>query len=578
MTGLADATIEQMGALGAVTEMLVEVERTISSMQAVRDGILAVGSRLAVEVAGQAGSRDEADLALRTVAAELAAALRVSDRTLQRRMTDATWRVERFPRVWEAQGAGRISAAHARVICDAADHLDDPADREAYSAQMVGFAETESPNRVARMARRVAERFQARPIGERHKEARKKRGVWVKDLPDGMAELGMLGPAALVHGAFDRLTQMSKTVQEQSSSPATPKGAAASRESAFGPAADASGGNDSRTLGQIRADLALDLLLTGAPGGHDTPGGLLAAMTASVSVTVPVTTLMGRGTTPAELNGCVPIDPDTARRLAGAASGWDRLLTHPHTGALLAVDRYRPSAELKRHLRARDQRCRFPTCGYPPSESDIDHHHDAALGGSTTVENLGHLCRRHHVLKHQTPWHVEPLADGLYAWTSPTGKVYIDRPPPPNTAHLHRRRHPRTLLRRRGSGAREASVLRRIDRDDVLRQRLHGHRAHRLALTRHDDPHRVVGFHERSRGHEVSEIIDGVAELTVLHAGLPLLIQEKPTVREHLCPDVVVPGLLRDERVGGLPVVHPTRIAQDATAERRRAGTARTHV
>ncbi|WP_223622814.1 HNH endonuclease signature motif containing protein [Microbacterium sp. EST19A] len=462
MTGLANATIEQVGALGAVTEMLVEVERTISSMQAVRDGFLAVGSRLAVEVAGQADSVDEADLALRTVAAEFAAALRVSDRTLQRRMTEASWRVERFPLVWQAQGAGRISAGHARVICDAAEHLEDAVDRDAYSAEMVGFAETESANRVARRARRVAERFQARPIEERHKDARKKRGVWVKDLADGMAELGMRGPAALVHGAFDRLTQMAESVQEQSPPAGSDTDAAASaRESAFGPGADAAwtagddasgagpaeGGDagraaadagataakDPRALGQIRADLALDLLLTGAPAGHDTAGGMLAAITANVSITVPATTLMGRGTTPAELNGCIPIDPDTARRLAGAASGWDRLLTHPFTGALLAVDRYRPTADLRRHLRARDQRCRFPTCGYPPQDCDIDHHHDAALGGGTTVENLGHLCRRHHVLKHHTPWHVEPLADGLYAWTSPTGQTYIDRPPPPNT-------------------------------------------------------------------------------------------------------------------------------------------------
>ena len=430
MTALADATVEQVNALGAVTEMLVEVERTISSMQAVRDGFLAVGSRLAVDIAQQAASRDEAELALRTVAAEFAAALRVSDRTVQRRMTDASFLVERFPLVWRALGAGRISAAHARVICDAGEHLDDPAARDAYSAEVIGFAETESPNRVARWARRVAERYQARPVSDRHKDARKKRAVWVRDLPDGMAELGMLGPAALVHGAFDRITAMGKTMHEQTA-------ATDARESAFGPAANKKPGDtvakDPRTLGQTRADIALDLLLTGAPAGHDTPGGLLGAITASVSVTVPVTTLIGHGTTPAELNGCTPIDPDTARRLAGAASGWDRILTHPITGALLSVDRYRPSADLRRHLSARDQRCRFPTCGYPPSDSDIDHHHDAAHGGATTVENLGHLCRRHHVLKHHSPWHVEPLGDGTYAWTSPTGRTYIDTPPPPHT-------------------------------------------------------------------------------------------------------------------------------------------------
>lgn len=415
MTALADATLEQVDALAALTEMLVEVERTISSLQAARDGILAVGSRLALDVAAQAEHPDHGDMSARTVAAEFATALRVSDRTVQRRMADAAWVVEHFPLVWEAQGAGRISAAHARVVCEAGEHLPDAASRAAYATQIIPFAETESPARVGRMARRVAERFQARSIDERHLDAREKRSVWVKDIGDGMTQLGLLGPSALVHGVFERLTQMAEAVQEH--------------ESPELPAPEP----DERTLAQRRADLALDLLLTGAPAGHDRGEGLLAAIRGTVSITIPVTTLIGEDSTPAELNGRTPVDPATARRIAGAAAGWDRILTHPITGAVLAVDRYRPGPDLKRHLRARDQRCRFPTCGYASVDCDIDHHHEAALGGATEESNLGHLCRRHHVLKHHSPWVVEPLGGGIYAWTSPTGKVYVDRPPPQNT-------------------------------------------------------------------------------------------------------------------------------------------------
>ncbi|CAN7511232.1 DUF222 domain-containing protein [Microbacterium maritypicum] len=420
MTALADATLEQVGALAALTEMLVEVERSISSLQAARDGILALGSRLALEVAAQAEHPDHGEMTVRTVAAEFATALRVSDRTVQRRMADAAWVVERFPLVWEAQGAGRISAAHARAVCEAGEHLDEAASRDAYATQMIAFAESESPGRVARMARRVAERFQARSVDQRHEDAREQRSVWIKDVDDGMTQLGLLGPSALVHGVFQRLTQMATAVRELES----PEVDAHEPESPE---------PDRRSIAQRRADLALDLLLTGAPAGHDAHEGLLAAIRGSVSVTVPVTTLIGDDATPAELNGRTPIDPATARRLAGAASGWDRILTHPISGALLAVDRYRPSSDLKRHLSARDQRCRFPACGYAAVDCDIDHHQDAALGGSTDESNLGHLCRRHHVLKHHSPWAVESLGAGLYAWTSPTGKVYIDRPPPQNT-------------------------------------------------------------------------------------------------------------------------------------------------
>ncbi|PQZ60048.1 MULTISPECIES: HNH endonuclease signature motif containing protein [unclassified Microbacterium] len=437
MTALADATLEQVGALGALVEMLVGVERSISSLQAARDGILAVGSRLALEVAEQAEHPDHGEMSARTVAAEFAAALRVSDRTVQRRMADAAWVVERFPLVWEAQGAGRISAAHARVVCEAGEHLEDAVSRDAYATQMIAFAETESPARVGRMARRVAERFQARSIHERHLDAREKRSVWVKDVGDGMTQLGLLGPSALVHGAFERLTQIAKAVQEPEF---LPGGQSVQEQSGAGTVPDAgpaaaadADASDQRTIAQLRADLALDLLLTGAPAGHDTSEGLLAAIRGSVSITVPVTTLMGDDATPAELNGRTPIDPATARRFAGAASGWDRILTHPITGALLAVDRYRPGSDLKRHLSARDQRCRFPTCGYASIDCDVDHHHDAALGGATSESNLGHLCRRHHMLKHHSPWAVESLGGGVYAWTSPTGKIYIDRPPPQNT-------------------------------------------------------------------------------------------------------------------------------------------------
>ncbi|MCM3779496.1 HNH endonuclease signature motif containing protein [Microbacterium hydrocarbonoxydans] len=481
MTALADATVEQMAAVGALTATLVAVDRAISSLMACRDGLLASGARIALETVQDAEERDDSrthdlgEMALRAVAAEFAAALHISDRTVQRRMADAELLVSQFPVLWQAQGDGRVSAAHSRVIIDAGLHLDDADDRGAYTAEMLEWAQTESPNRLARRARRVADRLQRRTIDERHRSAREQRAVWVKDRADGMAELGLLGPAALVHGAYDRITAMAKSVAREETERTTleekPAEAGASTQKAHASTqtkdastreADARGGGrggegdlpsagtvrdafgvprgdviepapSRRSLAQIRCDLTLDLVLTGAPAGHDSADGMLAAIAGSVSVTVPVQTLMGTSTMSAELDGRIPIDAATARRLAGDASGWDRILTHPIGGRFLAVDRYRPSAELKRHLRARDQRCRFPGCGQLPRDCDIDHTQDHALGGSTGAGNLGTLCRRHHSLKHHTPWHVEHLGDGLYAWTSPTGRTYVDAPPAQNT-------------------------------------------------------------------------------------------------------------------------------------------------
>ncbi|MFD5225290.1 DUF222 domain-containing protein [Microbacterium sp. NPDC058342] len=428
MNAMVAASDEQMSVLDSLVTMAREIERSIDGMQAARDGALALANRLALSMAEESGGVDAADLTLRSVAAELAAVLRVSDRTVQRRMADAELKVERFPAAWAAQGAGRISAGHARVIADAGLHIADPEARAAYTARVLEFAENESPNRLRPIAERLAQHYQPQSMDERHTQARQTRGVWVKDQADGMAELGILGPAALVHGAFERLTKMAKAV------------ATASRQTDADGQADADGrpdvdgdAADPRTLSQTRADLALDLLLTGTPGGHDTADGLLAAITATISVTVPVTTLMGKRGPAAEVDGRCPIDTETARRLAGAATGWDRVLTHPITGGVLAVDRYRPSEALKRHLRGRDQRCRFPGCGMPVWDSDLDHTEDAAFGGRTDDDNLAALCRRHHVLKHHSPWHVRQLGGGLLEWTSPTQRVYVDKPPSPNT-------------------------------------------------------------------------------------------------------------------------------------------------
>ncbi|NLA09303.1 MAG: HNH endonuclease [Microbacteriaceae bacterium] len=197
---------------------------------------------------------------------------------------------------------------------------------------------------------------------------------------------------------------------------------------------------DVRSIDEIRADILADLLLTGAPEGHTSGGddhdmlggsgglGALGAIRARVQVTVPVLSLIGRSDVPASLAGVGPIDAGTARELAGGSTGWDRVLTDPIAGSVLAVDRYTPSQQLKRTLRVRDVHCRFPGCRQSVDRSDIDHTIDYAHGGRTTLRNLAHLCRRHHTLKHATAWCVTQRPDGILEWTSPTGRVYPDVP------------------------------------------------------------------------------------------------------------------------------------------------------
>src|SRR3546814_7027335 len=59
---------------------------------------------------------------------------------------------------------------------------------------------------------------------------------------------------------------------------------------------------------------------------------------------------------------------------------WDRILQHPVTGTVLAVDRYRRNEDMARFLQARDVHCRFPGCRMPARVCDHDHNLDWALG------------------------------------------------------------------------------------------------------------------------------------------------------------------------------------------------------
>lgn len=127
-----------------------------------------------------------------------------------------------------------------------------------------------------------------------------------------------------------------------------------------------------------------------------------------VAVTIPVMTLLGLSDEPGDLAGHGPIDADTARRLAAQAPSFLRILTHPETGTVLSVgrDRYAVPADLRSWLRLRDETCRFPGCSRRAQRCDIDHVKDWAHGGATDHDNLIHLCRKHHRLKHTTGWTV----------------------------------------------------------------------------------------------------------------------------------------------------------------------------
>jgi hypothetical protein len=456
--------------LDALVTDVVETRRAIAALQARESQLLADAVDLALardDALRREGRRRGADLPMREISAELAAAMRLSDRAVQQRMGDAAVLGTRFPATLAAWADGRVDAGHVSAVLDAGSAIDDDETRARFETLALGIAQHESPARTRAHLRAVAAQLDPEAAARRHRRAHDERAVRVVDLDDSLARVIADVPPVLAHAILDRLTEMARDVRdaelacaaESASTDAAaggspeaigsrapggasgeagdPSGDGSTARFTTGPSAVADGGDPAlegerwaavRTLDQIRADVFADLLLAGSPTAHG-EGDALSAVVARVQVTVPVLSLMGLDAGPALLAGVGPIDIDTARRLAARAPGWDRVLTHPHTGMVLAVDRYRPSSDLRRFLAARDEHCRFPGCRRPARRSEIDHTVDAALGGETCESNLAHLCTRHHTLKHATAWTVRRLEPGVLEWSSPTGRKYPDRPP-----------------------------------------------------------------------------------------------------------------------------------------------------
>ena len=444
----SDGDVDALAQLVADAEGIADAARAAQVREVC---LLAAAGQLAESQSAGAPEKVKArEMALRGIAAELAGVFVATDRTLQRRIDEARDLVENYPVTMAAWEAGRIVRGHVRAIQETGCIV--PAENRAeFERVAIERCEGETPNRVRDALRMLAERMHPRSFSERHQEAAAGRCVRVQAGADGMSDLIATLPTVIADGIVDRLTRQAReiiTARAQADA-AGAAGAPEARADAPDVRTDANGGapdadttirdgssfvDDARTIDQVRADVFSDLLLAGAPALDPTASGdgdgTLGAIRAHVQVAVSALTLMGQDEGPADLAGRSPIDAATARELAGNATSWDRLLTHPVTGTVLECDSYRPTAAMVRLLRARDRHCRFPGCRQPAIRCELDHTIAASDGGATHVCNLANLCKRHHDVKHHTRWRVQQLPGGRLIWTSPTGRVYREDAPP----------------------------------------------------------------------------------------------------------------------------------------------------
>ncbi len=358
-----------------------------------------------VSVPGHEHDWDATFTAQRGLVAEMACALRIPNGTASGLLQESRQLVVERPDTLTALRTGDISLRHARRLLDQLGSVPRPA-RDALEAVLLPHAKRLTPTQFEGKARKVRERFHPDSITVRRAKCLSDRKVLFFPDKDGMATLWLRGAGDDLQGIYTRVTDAALSLQCP---------------------------GEERTLSQLRADVAVDLLQQGVTGS-----GLGAGLTANVNITVPVLTLMGKSDEPAEFEGYGPIDPETARRLAGTATSFLRILTHPHTGIVLDVsqDPFRVPASLKKYLRLRDGTCRFPGCNRSAGHSDLDHTIDKQFGGPTTATNLHFLSPAHHNLKHFIDWKAIADPDGTLHWTSPAGKHYATDPATRISPHL----------------------------------------------------------------------------------------------------------------------------------------------
>ncbi|MBS1907445.1 MAG: DUF222 domain-containing protein [Actinobacteria bacterium] len=480
---------------GALLDAWVAKRAEIARLEGEASDLLA--ARAEVFDADVRANPPHRDMIRRSMIAEYSAAGRISKTAAELGFHDAEALHEFFPALRDALRQGTITVQHLRVLIAAAEPvreavLNGRLDAEAlalYEAAVLAVAEQETPSRARPHAKQVAAALAGESIRERHARAASERGVTMRPLEDGLALLTAVLPEVYAVAIMDRLNRLATAVAAASrtrhendldllfSDPAAdrfegadpedfpfpedlfpddPRLLAYDRISAGGtyaldpdhdlhdPETDTCEASkagpdarrefvaaDGRTRREIEADAFIDLLLASAPS--EALGTGLDRITATVQVTIAATTLAGEDDRLAELDGHGPLHPDIARDLAGHALGWNRLFLD-HTGMVTKVDRYTPTEGMKRFLRARDQRCRFPGCHTAAHRCEIDHNHDYALGGLTELTNLSDFCPGHHALKHPDldnghRWTAHQLPDGTVRWTSPLGRIYDDCAP-----------------------------------------------------------------------------------------------------------------------------------------------------
>ncbi|WP_162829891.1 HNH endonuclease [Amycolatopsis palatopharyngis] len=297
----------------------------------------------------------------------------------------------RLPRTMAALAAGALDPAKVRQIDRATTPLSDE-HVLAVEERVFPAARDKTPRQLAYTLRIAVHAVDPEGAAARARARRQERRVSVEHQDEGMSWLNALLATPDVLAIKDLLDGLAREVNTT---------------------------DDPRTMDQLRADVLRDLLL-----GHQH-----SRVRVHVYVTATAGTVLGQDDQPGDLRGYGPIPADTVRALAlGLNATWRGVKVDNHGHPCGLAERgYAPSATLRELVQLRDRTCRFPACGQSAHRCDLDHHVPYRRDGITCPCNLHSLCRRHHRLKQSGTWTVTTTPAGDLQWTTPHGRVYVDR-------------------------------------------------------------------------------------------------------------------------------------------------------
>jgi hypothetical protein len=342
--------------------------------------------------------------------------------------------VNGLPLIWALCAQGRLEIYHARLIAEAvtAAHLSD--DQRAVLDRLLAAWLTKSvsadPERcglVNRTSRQLRNKLnyelkKLRPEDSEERFARAYASRKTKACAgegDGMGSLVVGATVTDVQRTQHRLTLIAQALRGQ---------------------------GDARTLDQLRADVAIDLLLgrvaVDQAGNAETEvvdpiTGELAirrfptcnAARPVINVTVPLTTVMGLGDDPGVSSGGEPVPAGLVRMVASDPEcTWYRMLTDPAGKcAELSTVSYQPTEPIFRRVVAEAVSCYRANCQRPATECELDHKQPWPFGPTSTA-NLHPACRSDHRAKHAAGFGLDQQPDGSWSFHTPAGFTHRTGP------------------------------------------------------------------------------------------------------------------------------------------------------